>query len=252
MLVSLTDIFNLLFQFKMGRALLETIFLCGVALMVLLELYYLQNYEADRKVLNAQKKKRIFLFVLLTGLQVIPFIYLLSVDFGPTDYHLWEWLGFPVIIIYLFCIWLFIKSLSDLGRWWTPGQELKEDLELVKTGAYRYVRHPMYLSLLGMAVCQIFMIQNWIAGPISVFFVTPFVIYQVGREERLLIKYFGDDYINYCLKTGMLWPKEDKIPIFKKIARELYKNLKILSEFLWMKLRKISEKGSSVLVNRRF
>lgn len=254
--IKIVGIFAEQFQFTfsntMGRALLETIFLCGVALMVLLELYYYQNCEVDRKVLNAQKKKRIFLFLLLSGIQVIPFVYLLSVDFGPTDYQLWDWLGYPVIVVYLFCLWLFVKSISDLGRWWTPGQELKDDLELVKTGAYRYVRHPMYLSLLGVAVCQMFMIQNWIAGPISVFLVTPFVIYQVGREERLLIKFFGDDYRDYCLKTGMLWPREDKIPIFKKIARELYKNLKILSEMLWKLLRKLTEKGSSALVNRRF
>jgi protein-S-isoprenylcysteine O-methyltransferase Ste14 len=220
----------------MGRAFLETIFLCGIALLVLLELYYFQNYESDRKILGAQKKKRIFLYLLLAGIQIIPFIYLLSVDFGSTDYHLWEWLGFPVLMIYLFCIWLFVKSLADLGRWWTPGQELKEDLELVKSGAYRYVRHPMYLALLGIAVCQLFMIQNWIAGPMAALFVVPFVIYQIQREERLLVKYFGDDYRNYQQKTGMLWPKEDKMPIFRKIVRELYKNTRILSEYLWEKL----------------
>jgi len=236
----------------MGRAFLETIFLCGIALMMLLELYYFQNYESDRKILNAQKKKRIFLFLLLTGIQIIPFVYLLSVDFGPTDYHLWEWLGFPVIIVYLFCIWLFIKALSDLGRWWTPGQELKEDLELVKTGAYRYVRHPMYLSLLGISCCQIFMIQNWIAGPISVFFVVPFLIYQILREERLLVKYFGDDYRDYCHKTGRLWPREDKMPIFRKIVREMFRNLKIVMEYLWVLFGKISQRGRSGLMNRRF
>ena len=236
----------------MGRAFLETIFLCGIALMMLLELYYFQNFESDRKLLYAQKKKRIFLFLLLTGIQIVPFIYLLSVDFGPTDYHLWKWLSFPVLLVYLFSIWLFIKSLSDLGRWWTPGQELKEDLELVKTGAYRYVRHPMYLSLLGIAICQIFMIQNWIAGPISVFLGVPFLIYQILREERLLVKYFGDDYRDYCHQTGRLWPKEDKMPIFRKLVRELFKNLKILMDYLWVQMGKISKKGRLGLMNRGF
>lgn len=234
----------------MERALLETIFFCGVALLALLELYYLQNYEADRKILGAQKKKRTFLFLLITGIQIIPFLYIFSVDFGPTDYHLWKWLTFPVILFYLFCVWLFIKSLSDLGKWWTPGQELKQDLELVKTGNYHYIRHPMYLALSGIAVCQIFMLQNWIAGPASLFLVTPFIIFQIRREERLLVKYFGDDYLEYRKKTGMLWPKEDKMPVLKKTLQELYRRTVLISGILWKLMLKLYSKGSSRSVNR--
>ncbi|MCL4482165.1 MAG: isoprenylcysteine carboxylmethyltransferase family protein [Bacteroidetes bacterium] len=210
----------------MERALLETIFLCGIALLVFLEIYYLQNFGADRKILNVQKKKRTFLFLLILGMQVIPLIYIFSIDFGPTDYHLWNWLGFPVILFYLFCIWLFVRAMSDLGRWWTPGQELKDDLEMVTTGTYLYIRHPMYAALLGIAICQIFMIQNWIAGPVSLFLATPFCIYQIRREERLLIKCFGDDYREYIKTTGMLWPKEDKMPLLKKLVQQSFQLLK--------------------------
>lgn len=234
----------------MERAFLETIFLCGVALLALLELYYLQNYDMDRKILVEQKKKRTFLFLLFAGIQIIPFVYIFSVDFGPTDYHFWKWLSFPVTLCFAFCIWLFIKALFDLGKWWTPGQELKEDLELVKTGAYHYVRHPMYLALLGIAVCQVFMIQNWIAGPVSLVLVTPFVIYQIGREERLLTKYFGDDYRDYMRKTGMLWPKEEKMPLFKKILRELIKNTKIFLGIIWKLIVKLYQKRPSRSMNR--
>lgn len=234
----------------MERAFLETIFFCGVALLALLELYYLQNFDADRKILGAQKKKRTFLFLLIAGIQIIPFLYIFSVDFGPTDYQLWEWISFPVTLFYLFCIWLFIKALSDLGKWWTPGQELKEDLELIKTGAYHYIRHPMYFALSGMAVCQIFMLQNWISGPASIFLVTPFIIYQIRREERLLVKYFGDIYLDYCRKTGMLWPKEDKMPIVRIILRELYRKTVFISGLLWKLIAKLYTKGSSRLMNR--
>jgi len=234
----------------MGRAFLETLFFCGVALLALLELFYLQNFDEDRKILSAQKKKRTFLFLVIAGIQVIPFLYIFSVDLGPTDYHLWKWLSFPVVLFYLFCIWLFIKSLSDLGKWWTPGQELKEDLELVKSGAYRYIRHPMYFALSGIAVCQIFMLQNWIAGPASLFLVTPFIIFQIRREERLLIKYFGDDYLDYCRTTGMLWPREDKMPVIRKILRMGFNKIVFTSGLLWKLLSKLYSKGSSRLMNR--
>lgn len=221
----------------MERAYLETIFLCGVALLMLLEIYYLQNFDADRKILYEQKKKRLFLVLMMLGVQVIPFFYAFSIDFGPTDYHLWKWLSFPVTICYLFFVWLFAKALFDLGRWWLPGQELKEDLELVKSGTYHYIRHPMYAALLGISVCQVFMIQNWIAGPVSIFLVTPFCIYQINREEKLLTKFFGDDYRLYMSETGMLWPKEEKIPILTQIFRQLMQLLVSSVRFLWRKVR---------------
>ena len=220
----------------MERAFLETIFLCGIALLVLLEIFYLQHYQADKKILYAQKKKRAFLFVMMMGIQAIPFIYIFSIDFGSTDYQIWKWLSFPVAFFYLFCIWLFVKALSDLGNWWTPGQDLKEDLELVTTGAYFYVRHPMYSSLLGIAICQIFMIQNWIAGPASLFLVTPFCIYQIRREESLLVKFFGDDYRNYIRETGMLCPKEDKMPLIRKIISQILVQLKWAVVALWRRV----------------
>ncbi len=233
----------------MERAFLETIFLCGVAMLTLLEIYYLQNFNTDRVLLIAQKKKRVFLFLLMTGIQLIPFIYIFSVDFGPTDYHLWKWFSFPVTLFYVFCIWLFIKALSDLGKWWVPGQELKEDLNLVKTGAYQYIRHPMYAALLGIAICQVFMIQNWIAGPISVFLATPFCIYQIRREERLLIKYFGDDYRDYIRETGMIWPKENKIPLLRKMVMRLFQKIKVTVRILWRMRGKSSRQGSSGLMD---
>jgi protein-S-isoprenylcysteine O-methyltransferase Ste14 len=233
----------------MERALLETIFLCGVALLVLLEIFYLQNFSADRKALNVQKKKRIFLFLLILGIQVVPLIYIFSIDFGQTDYHIWKWLSFPVLIFYIFCIWLFGKALADLGRWWAPGQELKNDLELVRTGAFFYVRHPMYTAIIGIAVCQIFMIQNWIAGPISLILVAPFCIYQIRREERLLIQFFGDDYRDYIRQTGMLWPKEDKLPFLRRVIRQLFLLLQRKITTLWHFIAKYSRRKSSGLMN---
>jgi len=230
----------------MERAFLETIFLCGIALLVLLEIYYLQHYQADKNILNVQKKKRTFLFVMMMGIQAIPLVYIFSIDFGPTDYHLWKWLCFPVTAFYFFFIWLFVKALTDLGKWWTPGQELKEDLELVKTGAYFYVRHPMYASLLGIAICQIFMIQNWIAGPASLFLVTPFCIYQIRREESLMVKFFGDDYRNYIRETGMLWPKEDKMPLIRKIIRQIFVQMETVAVALWRLIRKSVKRKSKV------
>ena len=64
-----------------------------------------------------------------------------------------------------------------------------------------------------------------------------------------MVKYFGDDYLDYMAKTGMIWPSEEKMPIVKKIIRALFQILKSASRELWHLAGKVTKKRSSGLVN---
>jgi protein-S-isoprenylcysteine O-methyltransferase Ste14 len=72
---------------------------------------------------------------------------------------------------------------------------------VVTTGAFRYVRHPLYLASIltyfGLTVST---------GSISslVLFIGIFVFYNyiAGYEEKLMDKKFGDEYKKYKKKTG--------------------------------------------------
>jgi protein-S-isoprenylcysteine O-methyltransferase Ste14 len=223
----------------MERAFLETLFLCGIVLLIILQIIYLQNYREDSKILYSQTKKRAFLVVMIFGYQVVPILYLLSVDFIAPDYHLWKWVGILSLLFFIFLVWVFMMAVKELGNWWLPGQELKEDLELVKTGVYKYVRHPMYAALAGMALCQLLMIQNWLAGPISLFTILPFCIYQIKREERLLIRFFGDDYRQYIRETGMIWPREKDMPFLLRLLKKQIASIRFDRKEIMLKVKEI-------------
>jgi protein-S-isoprenylcysteine O-methyltransferase Ste14 len=106
------------------------------------------------------------------------------------------------IIILAMAVWLFWRSHADLGRNWSPSLELREGHELVTEGVYRLVRHPMYASMWLWGVAQALLLQNWIAGWVSLVMFMPLYLLRVPREERMMLDEFGEEYRAYMDRTG--------------------------------------------------
>jgi protein-S-isoprenylcysteine O-methyltransferase Ste14 len=77
---------------------------------------------------------------------------------------------------------------------------------VVSTGAFRYVRHPLYLAsalfYVGLAVSTASLIGLALAAAIFIFY-----DYIAAYEERLLEEKFGEKYRSYKQKTGKWLPK---------------------------------------------
>ena len=59
-------------------------------------------------------------------------------------------------------------------------------------------------------VDQILLLQNWIAGPATMLVYIPFYIIRVPAWEKLMLDTFGEQYRDYCKKTGALLPRLSK------------------------------------------
>ncbi|URZ03127.1 methyltransferase family protein [Clostridium felsineum] len=106
-----------------------------------------------------------------------------------------------VIIFYLFSLFIHRKALKDLGRKnWADSSKPREDAELITTGLYSIIRHPIYLS---------FMLEG-----ISVSLVSPYFIglgvcecslcfyrIKLSKEEEYLEERYGEEYIKYKEKV---------------------------------------------------
>ncbi len=90
---------------------------------------------------------------------------------------------------------------GHLGRQWRYAAALREDHELIQTGPYRWIRHPIYASMFGMMLATGLCWTWWpdLAGAV-VFFVIGTEI-RVRAEERLLASHFGDSYRDYRART---------------------------------------------------
>jgi protein-S-isoprenylcysteine O-methyltransferase Ste14 len=92
-----------------------------------------------------------------------------------------------------------------IGRNWSGGVVLKENHEMVTSGPYRFVRHPIYsgllLLVLGWAV--------WRGSPVGFLALTamlPLLGLKARAEEQLMIDHFGDAYRSYRARVKALIP----------------------------------------------
>jgi protein-S-isoprenylcysteine O-methyltransferase Ste14 len=117
---------------------------------------------------------------------------------------LWtEWLGIVITAAGLgFAIW----ARAYLGRNWSGTVTVKVGHELIRSGPYRSVRHPIYsgmiLAMLGTALerCQI-------RGFIAVVLLYAAFKIKSRIEERTMEATFGQQYVEYMSSTGAIVPR---------------------------------------------
>jgi protein-S-isoprenylcysteine O-methyltransferase Ste14 len=142
----------------------------------------------------------------LTGLGIVPFIYVVAHVPRFADYPLVPALSYLGIAVDLICIWLFYRTHHDLGQNWSVSLDLRERHTLVTTGVYSLVRHPMYAGFWLMALGQALLLPNWVAGPAGLIGFGILFFGRVGREEEMMISAFGNDYRAYMQRTARVVP----------------------------------------------
>ncbi len=93
-----------------------------------------------------------------------------------------------------------------LGGNWSAVVQLKENHELVQSGPYRVVRHPIYTSVLILFVGTALMIGE-LRGLLAVAIVSVSLWLKLRQEERWLAEHFGDNYRVYQRRTRALFPR---------------------------------------------
>ena len=114
-----------------------------------------------------------------------------------------RWVGLALVVLGIsFALW----AIATLGRHYDLELEIHRDHELVRSGPYRFVRHPIYtgLGLHFVGACLATGNLVLIAGTILVTF--PALYLRAKTEERLLREQFGHAYDAYASEVGMLVP----------------------------------------------
>jgi protein-S-isoprenylcysteine O-methyltransferase Ste14 len=175
--------------------------------------WWLIRYPYERRAKKAKVaaserdvRELILLGVSLTGLGIIPIIYVFTgfpAAANRSFVPLIAWLG---VIPALASLWLFWRTHSELGRNWSVSLEVREKHELITSGVYRFVRHPMYSAFFLWAVAQFLLLPNWVAGISGLIGFGTLYSFRVGREEQLMLEAFGDQYRAYMARTARIVP----------------------------------------------
>ena len=112
-----------------------------------------------------------------------------------------------ILLLMSGAIALFASSSMALGKNWSFQARTRSDHELIRSGPYAYVRHPIYLGMLLFMLAWSAALGHWanllLAMPL-------FVIgtkMRTAAEDRLLEASFGQDFIAYRNTTPALFPR---------------------------------------------
>jgi len=193
----------------------ETIFrvlftLAAIALTAI-RLYYQSKTFRDKRKVDLREGKVSLITASIAALTAVGFgvEYIFAPGFFGfaylVDYP--DWLRWVGAFLLGTGIVLLAVSHHHLDKSFYSVVALKEDQELIETGPYRWIRHPIYTAYL----------LNYIGGGLLasnlVLTFVPFIMYAImaslrmGQEEALLGQLFGQRYQDYRSRTGGLLPR---------------------------------------------
>lgn len=107
------------------------------------------------------------------------------------------------VAVCAFGIAVAIWARTHLGRNWGMPMTLREGHELVTTGPYAFVRHPIYTGIL-LALVGTTLVEptRWTV----VLVVFAYFVFAAILEERTMTKQFPNEYPGYMRRTKMLIP----------------------------------------------
>jgi protein-S-isoprenylcysteine O-methyltransferase Ste14 len=191
---------------------MESIFFCAYFVFFfawgIIRYQYQKQYKRTHEVkLVERAPRREQMLVKLVGsfVAVSTLLWAFSViDFAQVPMPaLLRWLGVPVGLA---STWLFYLVHRQLDKNWSPVLEIRASHELIVTGVYRLVRHPMYTAMFIWLLGNVFLTANWLLVFIQGLAIFILFMVRIPDEEKLMADQFGQQYLAYTARTKRLIP----------------------------------------------
>src|SRR3954452_10729742 len=112
-----------------------------------------------------------------------------------------------VILLMGGSIGLFAASSRALGRNWSLVARTRSDHELVRSGPYAWIRHPIYLAMLFFLLALAVAVGHWLQLLVAVPTFLLGTAIRTRSEDRLLETRFGQAFGDYRSSTPALIPR---------------------------------------------
>jgi protein-S-isoprenylcysteine O-methyltransferase Ste14 len=93
----------------------------------------------------------------------------------------------------------------ELDRQYSALPEIQADHQLITTGPYEKVRHPMYTVLILFTLGMSLVTANLLVILFALLLALAFPFW-VREEEQMMIETFGEEYVEYMKRTGRFFP----------------------------------------------
>lgn len=98
------------------------------------------------------------------------------------------------------------RAIAALGKFWSLHVEIRENHQFVRTGPFRWVRHPTYFSMILELVCAGLILNAYISLIVAGLIFIPALLMRLKLEEAALIEKFGPTYQAYQRETPAIFP----------------------------------------------
>jgi protein-S-isoprenylcysteine O-methyltransferase Ste14 len=99
-----------------------------------------------------------------------------------------------------------VAAVRRLGPQWSFVARVAEEHELITTGPYAVVRHPIYSAMLGLLIATGMTFSSVAATVLGAVLYVTGTWLRTGIEERLLVDAFGERYLDYKRRVPALVP----------------------------------------------
>lgn len=127
---------------------------------------------------------------------------LLDTRFAPDS----TWLGVLGVVLSALGVGLAIWARKHLGENWSATVTLKTDHELIRSGPYRRIRHPIYSGML-LGIVGVVLALGKVRGLLAFAVILVSFYFKSRKEERFLSAEFGSAFAEHTRKTGMFLPR---------------------------------------------
>ena len=183
--------------------------------MIVIQLYFAsrlrlagEHKAADRKSIEREGWGCVALRA-IRSISLIAFLVLYAInqpwlEVISAPFPVWlRWMGVALGVLSLvFYAW----SRTTLGKEWSSPLQMREKHRLVTTGPYAWIRHPIYMTMIGFLTGIAFIAANWLLIAFLVVSIVDLAL-RIPKEEQMMIEEFGDEYKTYMQRTGRLIPK---------------------------------------------
>lgn len=116
-----------------------------------------------------------------------------------------QWVAIAGIVFTFAGVALSVWARIILGENWSAKVTRKVGHELIRSGPYAFVRHPIYSGLLLASIGTAIFIGEW-RGLLAIPLVLVSESIKARREERFMVEEFGESYERYREQTWFIVP----------------------------------------------
>lgn len=115
------------------------------------------------------------------------------------------WTVFLGLVVELAGVIIAVPARRELGRNWSSSVRIAEDHQLVRTGPYRWIRHPIYTGVL-LLYLGLALEAGRLSALAGIALVTAAYWRKIGLEERALADRFGPEFAAWRKASWALIP----------------------------------------------